>query len=498
MTQPTVPSMVDPTAARDQNLAGQLLVAANAALRVLRIHNDANDAVQKPLENLRKILEEIGERRPRIVLAVVEGVFYLDSTRIRLSSAQLPVGQQFAEELATRGIGGLSFEGARPIPELITYFRTIDGLSGETDPEAVRRTLAAAGVEGCGVSKVLRPITEADAKKSAKDQAADVYVAAIRHVSQVVGTKASSGTPRSKRIIHELVDLADNDPVTLLALAGLRDTGSEESEHSVAVCALSIALGRRLGLDRGLLADLGIAALHHDMGLAYLGNEARRDVDRHPVIALRSLMRFAPTEALFRQVLTAFEHHRDMDGVGGRPRVPGLGKPHLFSQIVRLVNDFDGLTRGRREREPLDIEDAIAEMRRGAGSCYHSTLLELFVDLVGGVEAELPGGGASAPSEVDLMLAEFLGKDVPPPEPEGPSEVDLMLAEFLGKDVPSAPPAPPSEMDLMLAEFLGKTDEVVAKAQARTPTPPQVRQSAPKKTALGALKLKRVPRKKSS
>jgi response regulator RpfG family c-di-GMP phosphodiesterase len=497
------PGSVDPNAARDQALAGQLLVACNAAMRVLRIHDEANEAVQKPLEGLAKLLEELSERHPRVVLAVVEGVFYLDTTRIRLSTAQLPVAQQLAEELTARGVGGLTFDGSRPIPELILFFKTLDGLRGAEDVEAVRKALAAAGIANCGVSKILRPITESDAKKSAKDQAADVYVAAIKHVAQVVGTKSVGGTPRSKRIIHELVDLADNDPVTLLALAGLRDTGSEESEHSVAVGALSIALGRRIGLGRDLLADLGIAALHHDAGLAELGEGAATDVDRHPVVALKAILKFAPTEALFRQVLCSFEHHRDFNGEGGRPNVPGLGKPHLFSQIIRVVNDFDGLTRGRRGVDALDVGVAIETMRRGAGSAYNPILLELFVDLVGGVESEDAGARATGPTEVDLALAEFLGKELPPappPPPPPPSETDLLLAEFLGKELPPAPAAAPpapvvSDMDLMLAEFLGKKEEVVAHAASVSPPPAA---GGPKKTALGALKLKRVPRKKSS
>ncbi|MBM4358478.1 MAG: hypothetical protein FJ096_10265 [Deltaproteobacteria bacterium] len=496
MTQ-TAPAAVDPSAARDQALAGQLLVACNASMRVLRIHDEANEAVQKPLGGLAKLLEELAQRHPRVVLAVVEGVFYLDTTRIRLSTAQLPVAQQLAEELAARAIGGLTFEGARMVPELILFFKTLDGLRGQEDVEAVRKALAAAGVANCGVSKILRPITEADAKKSAKDQAADVYVAAIKHVAQVVGTKSVGGTPRSKRIIHELVDLAENDPVTLLALAGLRDTGSEESEHSVAVGALSIALGRRIGLGRDLLADLGIAALHHDTGLAEVGADAATDVDRHPLIALKSILKFAPTEALFRQVLCSIEHHRDFDGEGGRPRVAGLGKPHLFSQVVRIVNDFDGLTRGRRGLEPLDVGLAIETMRRGAGQAYNPALLELFVDLVGGVESDETAGRTARPSDVDLALAEFLGKELPPPAPPPPSETDLLLAEFLGKEVPVAAPAPAvSEMDLMLAEFLGKKDEVAARAA--TPAPTAGSAIGPKKNALGALKLKRLPRKKSS
>jgi hypothetical protein len=229
-------------------------------------------------------------------------------------------------------------------------------------------------------------------------------------------------------------------------------------------------------------------------------------VERHPIVALKSILRFAPTEALFRQVLAAFEHHRDFDG-GGHPRVLGLGKPHLYSQIIRITNDFDGLTRGRRGRDSLDVADAVSVMQKGAGRAYSGKLLEVFIDLVAGVETDEPSNLAGpAISEMDLLLADFLGKAIeptpaPPPAKEV-SDVDLMLAEFLGKPVEAivAPAKEVSDVDLMLAEFLGKTDEVarptpapkpIVKAAAATP-------GAPKKNALGAMKLKKVPRKKQA
>lgn len=491
------------TDVRDQELAGQLLVASNAAIRVLRVHDNLNDAVSKPMVAVQKLVDNLSERHPRVILALVEGVFYLDTTRIRLTSARLPVATQLAEEFAARAIGGISFESGITLEELVTFFRTLDSLRHSSDYHLLQAALAEAGVKKAGVSKVLRPITEADAKKSAQDQAADVYVAAIKHVSQVIGTKGGGSTPRSKRIIHELVDLADNDPVTLLALAGLRDTGSEESEHSVAVTALSIALGRRIGLERNLLADLGIAALNHDVGLVEVGDDAKRDVDRHPIIALRSILRYSPTEALFRQVLSAFEHHRDYDG-GGHPAVPGLGKPHLFAQILKVTNDFDSLTRGRRGREPLDVPEVASTMQRGSGTAYNPTLLTLFFDLIGGLDEEGSANvSSSPPSDVDVMLAAFLGKAIEEPSPPKPiSDVDLMLAAFLGKPVDEPPPSRPkpiSDVDLMLAEFLGKKEEVVQQAaSAHAPAASAKAPKAPKKNALGAMKLKKVPRKKAA
>ena len=74
-----------------------------------------------------------------------------------------------------------------------------------------------------------------------------------------------------------------------------------------------------------------------------------------------------------------------------------------------------------------------------------------------------------------------------------------MLAAFLGKPVDEPPPSRPkpiSDVDLMLAEFLGKKEEVVQ--QAASAHAPVASAKAPKKNALGAMKLKKVPRKKAA
>jgi response regulator RpfG family c-di-GMP phosphodiesterase len=274
-------------------------------------------------------------------------------------------------------------------------------------------------------------------------------------VAQLLYTKAAQSTARSKRIVHELVDLAERDPQMLLALAGLRGTGSEEGEHAVAVGALSIGLGWRLGLDRGHLADLGLAALHHDMGLIALGERNSRDVDRHPIVALKGFLDvIAPSESLLRQIIAGFEHHRDVGG-GGRPALSGVPTPHFFSQIIRLANDFDGLTRGRRARSPLDVADALAQMTKAAATVYQPALLRLFVDMVGGVETEVP---AEAPVEAPVAAAPAY------------NDLDMLLADFVGKKPDAEPRAVNS---------------------AEPPKP-----GAPKKTALGAMKLKKIAKKK--
>jgi HD-GYP domain-containing protein (c-di-GMP phosphodiesterase class II) len=436
-------------AARDQTFAAQLVACCNAALRVLRIHNTMNEAVAKPMSSLQQALESLRERHPRIVLAFVEGVFYLDDSRIRVAAGQQPIADQLAEELRNRSIGGFTFEGTRPVHELVAFFRVLNAHRETDDVDGIRKAVREAGVTGISVSKVLRAVTEAQKTKSVTSHAADVFSAAIRHVAHLLYTKVGTSSVRSKRIVHELVDLAERDPLVLLGLAGLRGTGSDESEHAVAVAALSIALGWRIGLDRQHVADLGLAALHHDSGLHELGEA--RDVDRHPVAALKQLVDVrSPDERLLRQIIVGFEHHRDFGG-GGRPAVPNAPAPHLFSQIVRLANDFDGLTRGRRARQPLDVPEALAQLKKASKTAYNPILLDLFVDMVGGVETEAPAA----------------------PEPAAPKY---------------------NELDMMLAEFVGKKEEAKKEVERAAEV---AKAAAPKKSALGQMKLKKIARKKT-
>ena len=60
----------------------------------------------------------------------------------------------------------------------------------------------------------------------------------------------------------------------------------------------------------------------------------------------------------------------------------------LLSQIVRLANEFDALTRGRRSKRPLTVLDALENMRSHRGTTYQRALFDVFEQLVGGVTEE--------------------------------------------------------------------------------------------------------------
>ncbi len=452
----------------DHAMAAQIIIACNAALRVFRIHTTDNAAINKPLDSLTAALEALASRHRRVNLGQVEGVFYIGDTRVKLSSSHQAIGDQLSKELRLRRLGGLGFEGVPPREQLVSFFRVLNehGQEEQTDAQLIRRSLRRESINAITVTGVLRAISKSNEDHHPTDRAAAVYSAAIQHSAKLYlpGAAARIGVARTKRIVQELVDIAEADPTVLIALAGLRGTGSEAVEHAVCVAVLSIALGKRLGLPKHVLADLGVAGIYHDTGLNALDQSEHNDRSRHPLLGFKALLApMRPSDAVLRQLLIAFEHHRDSAG-GGHPRLVSRTRLYPLAQLVRITNDFDGFTRGRRSRKSLDVGQAIARIERGTGLQYHAGLGRVFAEMIGGV------------------VTDRGDSDHPPDEPDTP--------------IQDTPPA--SELDMMLADFLGKDAEVAPKSAPKPAAKrPKEKKKENKGAALGVLKLKKIRRKRS-
>lgn len=185
--------------------------------------------------------------------------------------------------------------------------------------------------------------------------------------------------------------------------------------HSGRIARLAFRLGRRLGLGEAALEELQYAALLHDIGrtairrevLAKTGplTEQERDlVRKHPAIGrdLVASFGFYPGAT---EIVHA--HHEQPDGQG-YPRGLAGGSIPMGARILMAAAAYDALTIDRPYRRGLSAEEALAEIRRHAGTQFDATVVEALEVLYAGgrlaeaaadeADAEMSGEGGTAPS----------------------------------------------------------------------------------------------------
>ncbi len=175
-------------------------------------------------------------------------------------------------------------------------------------------------------------------------------------------------------------------PVVGALLAALRMRVPYLAEHSVRVAELAPVLGEGLGLSVARLGRLRLAALLHDVGM--LGVPDAILIKPGPLDAAEwDVVRDHPqngydlvADAVHVEVAGAVLcHHERMDGTG-YPRGLGGGEIPLLARILLVADAFDAMTMPRSYQRPLSVPDALAELRRNAGTQFDGQVVEVLAE----------------------------------------------------------------------------------------------------------------------
>lgn len=170
----------------------------------------------------------------------------------------------------------------------------------------------------------------------------------------------------------------------LVSLAESRDSLTDG--HSQRVVEYSVAVGSQLGLTPVAIEELRWAALLHDIGKVSVPesilNKAGRLTDaeleetrRHPAYGADLLVSLSADLKGVADVIRA--HHERWDGRGYPAGLSGSQIP-VSARIVAIADVFEALTSERPYRQPLNAQQAMLYVRRGAGTQFDPTLVALF------------------------------------------------------------------------------------------------------------------------
>jgi HD-GYP domain-containing protein (c-di-GMP phosphodiesterase class II) len=196
------------------------------------------------------------------------------------------------------------------------------------------------------------------------------------------------------RTVHDLVRLLMCRVVTSKAaiaqILAVKQYENLTYIHSVNVAVLSLLLGRQLGLDDQVLANLVEAGVLHDVGKTRipldvvkkpgtLDKRERKLMEAHPVLGAELLLQVDGLAPL--TPLVALEHHRSVVG-GGYPNLGDGVVPHVMSQIVSVADIYEAVTGARSYQQPTPPERACLLLARLAGSKLNTALVKAFVNAI--------------------------------------------------------------------------------------------------------------------
>jgi diguanylate cyclase (GGDEF)-like protein len=182
------------------------------------------------------------------------------------------------------------------------------------------------------------------------------------------------------------------------------------SNHLNDVARLAVSVGRRLELDTDELNDLARAAELHDVGKvsvpdAILHKPGPLDdvelavVRQHPIVAER-ILSAAPTMAQVAKIVRA--SHERYDGAGYPDGLVGDAIP-FGSRIIAVCDAFHAMTTQRSYHELASPDQAMAELRRCAGTQFDPDVIRAFEEELGGAPLRAAAAPVQEPPQVGSL-----------------------------------------------------------------------------------------------
>lgn len=375
--------------------ATDLINQLSVVLRTSQIHDPNNIAVASAIDRVVTMINTLIAHENLVNLELRGEFFYLNEYRIRYSLEFLLNFDFLVREFKKRELGSMLFRYKVNAEDIKIFVRVFLSSSFSESPyETISEKMA--GVRSIEVGK-LKKIVEED-QMDVRKMVKKTYFNAVSYTRGVIN-KIKSGEKvnikKAKRVVETMVDHILEEEQLLLGMTAIKDYDDYTYHHSVNVSILSIALGQRLGLNRKMLTELGMAALFHDIGKMEIPYEVLNKptnftddewkiIRKHPVWGLKALLKLKRLDPLtIRSAIVAFEHHMHFN-LSGYPRIRATIDLDLFSKIVSLADQYDAMTSSRvYSRVPMSPDRALSIMMERSGTQLDPLYMKFFVNMVG-------------------------------------------------------------------------------------------------------------------
>lgn len=367
-----------------------------AILRMAQIHDPSNASVITAIQKFITVVNGYTKTGDDLMFEVVGEYVYVNEARVKLPLEFMMNFDFLAKEFKKIKLGSITFSGNVTNEDVNTFLKSFLTAAFSSEPYTDLAD-GIATIKSIAIGperKVKEDNVEVDARKTVKN----TYFNAVSFTKGVMN-KVKSGekinAKKAKRVVQSMVDLLLKEEELMVGMTAIKDYDDYTYHHCVNVSVVSIALGQKLGFSKQALLELGLVALFHDIGKMEIPPEVLNKpssfteeewklVRRHPIWGVRAILKMKGFDLIsIRAAIAAFEHHQKLDNTG-YPARKFPTELDLYSRIVSLADQYDGMTSARvYSRTPMSPEKALSLMMERSGTQLDPLLFKFFVNMVG-------------------------------------------------------------------------------------------------------------------
>ncbi len=427
-------------------LQGMYMAHKNMKLYDLNNHL-IHSQISSVFDEIQDLLQSEGEVNFTLRLSTL----YLNGIKVLFSFSNYYLFKFLSFHLSEKEIGLLKFQENLNKDELKKFLFLLEKKEPKTKKpfETFLETIQENKIHNILIEKAQTLEEFQSNEKNAKK----VFFLGITHLKEMFESlKKQERIPltTTRRLMQSLFNnIVQNESFTY-GLTTIKNFDEYTLNHSINVCILSISLGRKLGLDRNELAELGISAFFHDFGKTdipreilvkpgKLDKQEREIIEQHPHLGAEKLIKLKQTSRLpVRAINVAMEHHVRED-LSGYPRYQKKRHINLYSKIVKICDVYDALTTKRPYRDKIFSQDeTLNMMKENKGTEFDPIIFKVFLNMMGqypvGTLVLLNSGEIGLVTEANPYLSQLLQPKVKIIADENGNKIDGNIIDLVERD----------------------------------------------------------------
>ena len=379
----------------------KIFIRFSSVLRTAQIYEPNNLTFIEHLGPFFASVKNMLKDEGKAIFQFQENTLFFNKNRIKFNYISYHNFKFLADEFRKKEIGTIGFEIGMDDDELTKFIVLLANSKGEKEKpfEDFLAELKAKRISHIFVEKIHPYEIAALMKaKQVKQSAKKLFFKSMTHLKESFEREKQQKKVHlktSRRLIQSIVNLISRDESFMIGLTNLKNYDDYTVNHSTNVSVLSVCFGRRLGLEKEELLDLGLSAFFHDIGKLEVPKEIlekkdkltkkeRTIMEKHTYQGVSKLINlkeysYLPVNALY----VALEHHL-WSNLSGYPKYWKKDKVGLFSKIVKMCDFFDSVTTERPYRNyVLTRDEALSLMLEKSGTEFDPVLLKVFASMLG-------------------------------------------------------------------------------------------------------------------